>query len=904
MRHPRFSLLTPPRPVQRSLARAPRLRAKVGLSRRISQAPSALGGLSRQQLFHLVNELMVRQRALVQQNQELMRTAVNFDTMPDGFWRLDLDGILLDVNSSYCLQSGYRRDELLGRSLADFDAVPSPITAGQRIEQWAKAGQQVFEIRHRRKDGSVWDVEVNVRFYDRDGGQVDAFLRGISAHARDTTELADSEERWKLALEGAGEGVWDWHINTGYAVFSTRYKAMLGYAEDEIGNQASEWSNRVHPDDMPQVMQILQDHLNGKTSAARIEFRAHCKDGSWRWILGRGMVVTRDAQGKPLRLVGTNIDIHAQKLAQLQEQLRTQVLDMLSGDAPCGQVLQALVLALERMTPGVLCSILLLDPTGHRFADHVAPSLPDFFARALVGLATGVGVASCGTAAFLGERVVVPEIATNDYWHGFRELAARAGLTACWSQPIRGSGGRILGTLAMYGGQLHQPDATEVALVESSAHLASIVIEKYQTAEKLRASEDRYRTIVENSPDPVGVFRDGRLIYVNAAAINLLRATSAQDLLGRSMLSLVHSDDRLLMQMSTEALVQAGAVTPLREERLLRLDGTVVNVEVQSTLMVLGGAPVIHTVARDITLRKESQDKLRLAAAVFSHAREGILILSLDGIIIDLNDAVTQLTGYSRGEVLGHFARERFCAGLQGPEVFEAMEQSLRRHGSWSGELWNRRKNGEVFATLQAVSVVRDESGAEQNMVVLFSDISVLKDHERELEQLAHFDVLTGLPNRVLLSDRMRQAMAQALRRKQCLAMVYLDLDGFKLVNDRLGHAVGDCVLATVAHRMKQTLREGDTLACVGGDEFVAVLPDLERANCNTMMLRLLDAAAQPVWIDGVPLQISASLGVTFYPQLADLTADLLLSQADQAMYLAKLSGKNCYHMFDTDGLA
>jgi len=700
------------------------------------------------------------------------------DTALDGFMRTDLQGQVLDVNSTYCQQSGYSRSELLARCLADLDAQPYPVDVEQRVSALIEVGHQVFETRHFRKDGSVWDVEVSARFHNQDGGQIYAFHRDISARKQRSEQLAASEERWKFALEGSGDGVWDWNIQTGYAVFSKRYKEMLGFAEDEIGNQASEWSSRVHPHDMAHVMQLLQAHLDGTTSAARIEFRARCKDGSWRWMLGRGMVVARDAAGKALRLVGTNSDIHERKQAQQQEQLRTRVLELLSADTPWERVLLALVQGLEGMMPGLIGSILLLDPRGRYFVHSVAPGLPDYYSAALIGLEASAGVGSCGTAACLGERVVVADIATHDDWKDYRELAAQAQLAACWSQPILAATGRVLGTFAIYARQSRQPDAAEIALVESCAHLVSIALEKHQATEKLRQ-----------------------------------------------------------------------------------------------------------------------------AAAVFSHAREGIMILSLQGLIIDVNEATTQITGYGREALLGRNPREVLCARLQGAEVYDTMAHDLSAHGFWSGELWNRRKSGEVFATLQAISVVRDESGVAQNMVVLFSDISVLKNHQKELEKLAHFDVLTTLPNRILLSDRMRQAMAQSQRRQQTIALVYLDLDGFKLVNDSMGHGVGDRLLSVLAHRMKQALREGDTLARVGGDEFVAVLLDLDRSNCDTMLLRLLQAAALPVSIDDAELQISASLGITFYPQGSDPDADTLLSQADLAMYQAKLAGKNCYRFFQSPDL-
>ena len=192
------------------------------------------------------------------------------------------------------------------------------------------------------------------------------------------------------------------------------------------------------------------------------------------------------------------------------------------------------------------------------------------------------------------------------------------------------------------------------------------------------------------------------------------------------------------------------------------------------------------------------------------------------------------------------------------------------------------------------ISAVRDALGIAQQYVALFTDITVIKEHERQLELIAHYDVLTTLPNRVLLADRLYQAMTQAQRRRERLAVAFIDLDGFKAINDLYGHEAGDGLLVALAAQMKQTLREGDTLARIGGDEFVAVLLDLADAeSCESMLARLLGAAAIPLQFESIALQVTASIGVSFYPQAADINADQLLHQADQAMYQAKLSGKN-----------
>ncbi len=286
---------------------------------------------------------------------------------------------------------------------------------------------------------------------------------------------------------------------------------------------------------------------------------------------------------------------------------------------------------------------------------------------------------------------------------------------------------------------------------------------------------------------------------------------------------------------------------------------------------------------------------------MFGHARECITITDLQGTIVDVNDAFTRITGYSRDEVVGQNPRI-LNSGRQDKAFYDALWHELLNEGHWSGEIWNRRKSGEVFAELLTISAVRDANGQTQHYVALFSDITAIKEHQNRLDHMAHFDALTGLPNRLLFADRLQQALAQAARRHQTVAVAYLDLDGFKAINDRYGHDTGDSLLINLAQRMKQALREGDTLARIGGDEFVAVLCDLTDAQaCSPLLTRLLAAAAQPVGLINGEVQVSASLGVTFYPQTHAVEAEQLLRQADQAMYQAKVAGKNRYHIFDAE---
>jgi diguanylate cyclase (GGDEF)-like protein/PAS domain S-box-containing protein len=314
-----------------------------------------------------------------------------------------------------------------------------------------------------------------------------------------------------------------------------------------------------------------------------------------------------------------------------------------------------------------------------------------------------------------------------------------------------------------------------------------------------------------------------------------------------------------------------------------------------------GGKPLkMSGIHMDVTQRKQAEAGLQLAASVFTEANEGIMITDAQGRIVDVNEAFSRLTGYSRDEAIGSSPR-LLKSGRQTADYYAAMWRSLTEEGHWYGELWNRRKDGSVFAEKLTISAVRDAAGRTQNYVALFTDITAMKEYQHQLEHMAHYDILTNLPNRVLLADRLQQGIAQSERRGDIVAVGYLDLDGFKEINDKYGHNVGDELLVAVATHVKAVLRKGDTLARIGGDEFVAVLPDLERPeDCHSMIGRLLAAANTPVAINDTSLQVSASIGVSLYPQDPS-SPDLLVRHADQAMYSAKQAGRNCYRVFDVE---
>jgi len=301
---------------------------------------------------------------------------------------------------------------------------------------------------------------------------------------------------------------------------------------------------------------------------------------------------------------------------------------------------------------------------------------------------------------------------------------------------------------------------------------------------------------------------------------------------------------------------------------------------------------------QDITVQKSASEKLQLSARVFNDTHEGITITNAQQEIIDINPAFSDITGYSRDEIIGQNP-SMLSSGKQSPEFYAVMWKEINKQGYWQGEVWNRKKTGELYAELLTISTLIDDNDKVINYVGVFTDITHSKQQQEKLSLMAHYDILTGLPNRALFVDRFHQAIARSKRTEHQLAVCFLDLDNFKPVNDNYGHDVGDQLLVEVAQRITASIREVDTVSRQGGDEFALLLNDMESyGQCELAVERILHALAQPYLIDDYAHNITASIGVTLFPDDNE-DIDTLIRHADNAMYQAKQSGKHRYHFFD-----
>ncbi|QBF24588.1 EAL domain-containing protein [Pseudomonas tructae] len=314
-------------------------------------------------------------------------------------------------------------------------------------------------------------------------------------------------------------------------------------------------------------------------------------------------------------------------------------------------------------------------------------------------------------------------------------------------------------------------------------------------------------------------------------------------------------------------------------------------------LIFVSRARLLNFIGVGVRLRREDRERLRMAAAVFDSTLEGVLVTDRDGLIVHVNRAFMQITGYDKDEVLGQ-RPSKFKSGRHGAPFYQQIYATLAQKGEWSGEIWNRRKSGEVYPQWQTICAIRDDSGELSHYVAVFSDISAIKHSERELAYLAHHDPLTDLPNRLLFNDRTQQALAAAQANKRGCALLLLDLDHFQSINDSLGHNIGDQLLKVVGERLRSLLDNAVTLARLGGDEFAVLAENCPQVGQAAALAQsIIDCMKEPFELDSQRLFISVSIGISLFPSDA-LSAEQLLRNADSALFKAKTCGRAGYALY------
>ena len=388
--------------------------------------------------------------------------------------------------------------------------------------------------------------------------------------------------------------------------------------------------------------------------------------------------------------------------------------------------------------------------------------------------------------------------------------------------------------------------------------------------------------------DEQGRPRDFRYLEVNAAFEQILGLPREQAL-GRTVLEVFPKTEQHWMNIFSR-VAMGGA--PERAEHF--------GISLGRYFEVTASSPepgLVAVMFADITARKKAEKKVKQAMTVFNNTMEAILIADSNHNIIEVNPAYTGITGYTRDEVLGRHYRFH-QSGLHDESFYRELWHSLKEYGHWQGEIRNRRKSGEIYPAWENISVVRDATGKITNYIAVIADISKLKEAEAQLSHLAHHDSLTGLFNRFVFTSGLEQALERAGRHQQKVALLFLDLDRFKLINDTLGHGVGDELLCTIAQRLKEAVRSEDLIARLGGDEFTIILEEISHPeDVASLARKLIDTISAPMRLHEHHVVTSTSIGISIFPDDAD-NASELARLADSAMYRAKLRGRNTFEFY------
>ncbi len=411
----------------------------------------------------------------------------------------------------------------------------------------------------------------------------------------------------------------------------------------------------------------------------------------------------------------------------------------------------------------------------------------------------------------------------------------------------------------------------------------------------IRATEEQYEILLNTAGDA--------LIVVDEETGKVTEANQcAEQMIGRERSALIGSDYSGIFE-DERARPQDSDDRPqpsrFRKLRAARADAPEVSVEVNDSRTQWGGRPARLAIVRDISERVRTMRELRVASNAMANMAEGVVITDADYRIVSVNRAYSMITGFEAAEVLGsppHYE----TVESDDPDLLRRLSRTLRRTGRWQGEVWSRRKNGELYPQSLSVCSVNDDDGKVTHYVALFQDNSAAREHQRRLEHLARHDVLTRLPNRMMFEERSADALARAGDKSVPIALLFIDLDGFKQVNDTFGHVAGDHLLQVVGERLRHGTREGDMIARMGGDEFTILAQSTTPDDAARLAHRLLASLSQPVPFEGKNLAISASIGISVTSGDVDDVTKLLAS-ADAAMYEAKLRGKNNVRFFFVD---
>ena len=667
-------------------------------------------------------------------------------------------------------------------------------------------------------------------------------------------ELRSSEYHYRSLVESLSAIAWEADAN------DFTYSYVSPHAEDLLGYPLSEWlkpgfwRSILHPDDALWA----QAYCDSETAAGRdhsLDYRVICAEGRSLWV--RNIVSMIEHGHKPV-MRGLMIDISETKRTESALRLSEQKFASVFQQCPD-------ILVIARHSDGCLLEV------NEAFEEQIGLQAAEVLGRTSTELGLW-GVAGSGPAVL--ERL---------QQGGIRNL----------EMTFRRSNGQIFTGLT--SAETFELDST-LALVVAVRDISQLK----ETQEQLQISEEKFAKAFHASPDGLLLSRqsDGLLIEVNEGFCRLtgydLNPSMDQTSMDLGIWVDLNERKRLVDLLQRDGFVRDFSC------HIRRSDGQIRLCELSARPLPIAGVDCMLTMARDITERHLMQEKLQLAATVFENTAEGVLITDTDQRISAVNRAFSEITGYSEAEALGQTPR-LLASGQHDSAFYAALWHQLTAEGHWQGEIYNRRKNGELYPGWLTISAVRNIEREITHFVAVFADISSLKHAQAKLDYQAHHDPLTGLPNRTLFENRLQAALACAQVSNRQGAVLFLDLDRFKHINDSLGHPVGDLLLKGIAQRLKDQVRDVDTVARLGGDEFIILLPGLHKASdASAIANKLLTCFTAPFQAGEHEFFTSASIGISLYPQDGSDVASLIRN-ADAAMYRSKAKGRNRVEAYTRD---
>jgi diguanylate cyclase (GGDEF)-like protein/PAS domain S-box-containing protein len=692
-------------------------------------------------------------------------------------------------------------------------------------------------------------------------------VRQIRIRMQAESALQQSEMRWQYALEGVGDGLWDWNNQTGEILFSRQWKAMLGYTEEEITNHTSACERLIHPDDLDAVRKAFDAYACGEKTLYEKELRMLCKDQSWRWILSRGMIVERDAAGQPVRTIGTHADVTVRKTMERELKISEQRFRLLVEEVHDYSIVMLDVegrivtwnKGAQRIMGYSEDEILNKDFSSFYCVEKTAYGQPQnaLTVAAQAGKFTEEGwrLRKDGTTFF---ACVVITAVYNDV----HKLIGFAKVT------------RDISESRLLEKELRESEMFVRAMIDALSAQICVLDEQHTIIAVNQAWRDFYDANTPGFPQH-GI---GLRYRIFCDALSFPKAASAKQLT---------EGIAATMRGETDAYELEYACQAPKGQCWFRVKVTRFGSE----------APKVVLAHENITELKMAEIDLQFSGAVYRALGEAIMVLDEQNSIVAINPAFTQFTGYPELVIIGKPMQFLQAEQMEG-EFKRGMKQLLDKTGHWQGKIWLRKLDGSKVMSWLMIDTIFDEHDQVRQRVGMFSKITEHKLAEQTIWQQANFDALTGLPNRSMFLDRLEYEIKKARRTDAPLALLFIDLDRFKDINDTLGHDVGDELLKKTAQRLLACVRAADTVARLGGDEFTVILSEISGTHdAASIAQNILNRMAEPFQLGSEIAFISASIGVTHFPHDTD-RIDALLKNADQAMYAAKDQGRNRFKYF------